>query len=143
MKLLIELHGLPKWKQDFLDADYRYAQAMLKLEINNNIEKIKGNGIMGKALKVAGRMNSMANVSIERLLANLETLRDYDIFNYTIKNEKGTSVVKLEVNEEYFKIVEIARQSRLKIGYTKEGFIKETEKSLKETYGNVQITRLD
>jgi hypothetical protein len=143
MKLTIEIKDLPAWKQEFLEADYHYAQASIKFEMCKNIEVIKGQGLMGKAFKILKRSSSLASLNIDALLLNLETLRGYKVFEYAIKHRGETSTVKLDVNEEYFKIVEIARQSRFHIGYTREGFLKETEKNLRETYGNVTITRLD
>ena len=139
MRLTITLNDMPAWKQDMIDADFNYFQADCKFQVCEAIEKVKkSRSLSYRILRLIRRSSRMTNVTIESFLTNMEVLKNYKVFDYSIKHEENIrTVVEVDVNEDYFEVVQYMRQGNPfmhKMGMNKKEFIKRTEKELKKTY---------
>jgi len=139
MKLRITLEGMPAWKQDMIDADFRYLQADCKFQVCEAIEKIKSSRNMSyRILRLIRRASRFTDVTIDSFLTNLEVMKNYHVFTYKIKHEENVrTVVDVDVNDDYFIIVQQIRQGNpflRKMGMSRKQFIKRTDKELKKAY---------
>ena len=139
MKLKITLEDMPAWKQDMIDADFHYFQADCKFQVCEAIEKIKrSHSLSYRILRLLRRSSRFTDATIDSFLTNLEVLKNYQVFAYKIKHDENVkTVVEVDVNEDYFMLVQQMRQGNpfmRKMGLSRKEFIKRTEKELKKTY---------
>jgi len=145
MKLKITLEGMPAWKQDMVDADYRFFQADMKFQLCEAIEKIKNSRSLSyRILRLLKRSSKFVGATLDSFLTNLEVLKNYQVFTYNIKHEENIrTIIDLDVNDDYFMAVHQIRQANpmmSKMGLNKKDFMKKTEKELKKTYTkNIKI----
>lgn len=139
MKLKITLEEMPAWKQDMIDADFRYFQADMKFQLCEAIEKIKNShGLSYRILRLMKRSSKFVDATLDSFLTNLEVLKAYQVFAYNVKHEENIrTVVDVEINDDYFMVVHQIRQGNpmlSKMGMNRKDFINKTEKELKKTY---------
>lgn len=149
MKLKITLEDMPAWKQDMVDADYRFFQADMKFQLCEAIEKIKNShGLSYRILRLMKKASKFVDLTLDSFLTNLEVLKAYQVFTYNIKHEENIrTIIDLDVNDDYFMVVHQIRQGNpmmSRMGLNKKDFIKKTEKELKKTYtNNIKIEKYE
>lgn len=139
MKLTITLEKMPAWKQDMIDADFNYFRADCKFQLCQAIEKIrKSRSLSYRILRLIRKSSGMIDVTLEGFLSNMEVMKNYQVFTYSIKHEENIrTVVVLEVNDDYFVVVQQIRRGNpflSKMGWSKKEFVKRTDRELKKVY---------
>ena len=105
MKTMITVKGLSPLKKRLLKVDLAHTQIILLDELQNSVEKIKGNrNLVWKIVRLLTRATTISNLTVESFQAGLESLKGMDVklFDYTIKEDGDNTILTVTVDDVYF-----------------------------------------
>ena len=137
---MITVKGLSPLKKRLLKVDLAHTQIILLDELQNSVEKIKGNrNLVWKIVRLLSKATAVTDLTVDSFIAGLETLKSMDVklFDYTIKEDGDNTILTVEVDDVYFDLYKsmpmVGRFLNVMLKGRKD-FIKKIEKSIREDY---------
>ena len=138
MKINIRMNNLTELKKKVLEADMAYTQLILVDELDDSIKRLKGDrNAMFKIVNLLSKISYFSNLTIEMMILNLESMKLFNLMEYSVKYDGDITILDIDVNDEYFEIFDKVPMIGKFISMVSGGrnkFVKEIEKTVLDNY---------